>query len=78
MVKGFLISDLLAVVFFFGVGGWRWGAYSCSEAVFCQGTALFDVMTVLACLSAQTTVTRCTCMRPRQKKKKKKQPNRSP
>lgn len=53
MVKGFLI---LAVF-----GG---DAYLCSEAMFCQGTALFDVMTVLACLSSQTTVTTCTYMRP--------------
>lgn len=32
-------------------------AYWFSEAMFCQGTALFNVMTVLACLSSQSTGT---------------------
>lgn len=63
MVKGFLISDLVAVFVFFFVFFLE-EAYLCPETMFCQGTALFDVMTVLACLSSQTTVTTCTYMRP--------------
>lgn len=54
-VKGFLISDLLAAF---------WGCKLLFQSHFCQGTAPFDVMTVLACLSSQTTVTTCTYMRP--------------
>lgn len=42
-----------------------WGdAYLYSNAIIGQGTALFDVMTVLACLSCQTTAATCTYMRP--------------
>lgn len=53
-VKGFLISDLLAVF---------WGCIFVFRSHILE-TAPFHVMTVLACLSSRTTVTTCTYMRP--------------